>query len=302
MGAIILLLLFVQTSAPQSAEQQVVIATVNGARITNGDLAFAARQFGTSDTELPSDNRKLIDRLVDRQLIREFLANRMIEPAPEELELQIAKAERAIKKRGEDPKTLLQQLGYTPDRLKSELGLTLAWQSYVRKTVTPEQLKEYFHSHKIELDGTQLRASQIFLKVTHPSDQTEVARQVARMSEIRQSVLDKKLTFSEAAKKFSESPSREQGGDIGLFGWRGKLPPSVSKAAFGLQLDEISEPIVSPFGVHLIQITERHPGDFSLEDVRSVILDRLSQKMWAETVQTRRETAKIEIHSERVQN
>lgn len=293
----VVLLFMIQAAMTQAADPGSAVATVNGTNITAADVAFAASQQGLTATEPDGTGQKLVERLIDRQLIRNFLATRKIEPLADDLELQIAKAEQAIKKRGEDPKALLTKLGYTPERLKRELGLTLAWQTYVRKTITPDQLKKYFDAHKIELDGTQLRASQIFLKLPKPAREMDVAEKVARLSEIRQSILDQKLSFADAARKYSESPSREQGGDIGVFGWSGKLPPAVSHAAFAMKVEELSDPVVSPLGVHLIQVTERHPGDFSLEDVRSVILDRISQQMWAETVQKERSMAKIEIHS-----
>ena len=271
-----------------------VVARVNGVAITAGDVDFAALQQGISDSDRSEAEPKLVDRLIDRQLIRAFLARRKIEPVSDDLEIQIAKAEAAIKKQGEDPKKLLTKIGYTPERMKSELGLTLAWQVHVRKTVTPEQMKEYYNQHRIEFDGTQLRARQIFLKSSKPIADQDIAEKREKLAQIRQQIVSKKISFADAAAKYSEAPTRSQGGDIGLFSWQGKLPAAVSQAAFALEVDEISEPIASPFGLHLIQVTEKHPGDFSLEDVRPISLDRLSQVLWKETVETERQKAKIE--------
>ena len=236
----------------------------------------------------------MIDDLIERQLIRDFLHSRKIAPNPEELTTQIERAEEFIKKRGEDPAALLKKIGYTPERLNRELGLTLAWQAYVRQTVSPKQIKEYFEQHKAELDGTQLRASQIFLKLPQPANEPAQARGIQQLNEIREEIRNQKISFAEAAKKYSEAPTRDQGGDLGLFGWQGKLPAAVSQAAFALKEMELSQPIVSPFGLHLIQVTERIPGDFSLEDVRGVILDRLSQKLWKSTAESAQIGAKIE--------
>lgn len=271
-----------------------VVAKVNGTAITASDVDFAASRQGLTDEQKAADQKKLVDQLIDRQLIRAFLAAKKISPVADELQFQIAQAEALIRKRGEDPAKVLAKIGYSPERLKSELSLPLAWQVYARQTITPDQIKAYFQAHKQELDGTQLRVSHIILKLPKQASESQIAEKKATLSALRDEITKGKQTFADAAKAHSESPSREEGGDIGLIGWRGKLPPTVSKAAFDLKVGEISEPIVSPFGVHLIKVTERHPGDFSLEDVRTVIMEHLTQQLWTDTVAKERAPAKIE--------
>lgn len=284
------LTLLLQLTNFAADQKSVVVAKVNGAAITAADVDFAAMQQGVATTDRAKEDPKLIDRLIDRQLIRAFLTSKKIEAVTDELQYQIAKAEDAIRKHGEEPQKVFAKIGYTPDRLKSELGLPLAWEVYVRQTITPEQIKTYYDQHKQELDGTQLRASHIILK----ADEPQIAAKKSQLADIKRKITAGEMSFEDAAKQFSDAPSKEKGGDIDLFGWRGKLPPSVSQAAFSLKINEISEPIVSPFGVHLIKVTERHPGEYSLEDVRPVILDRLSRRLWAETVDKLRVTAKID--------
>lgn len=294
MASVVWFVILAQLSALFSADPKTtVVVKVGKADITQADVDFLAMQMGLSGDERAQMESKLVDQLVERQLIRAFLASRRVEPVADDLQHQIARAEELIRKRGDDPKTLLAKLGYTPERLKRELGLPLAWQVYVRQTVKPEQIKKYFADHKQELDGTQLRARQIFVKVAKPPQEADVAAKKQKLAEIRRDIEGGKIAFADAAKDHSEAPSAETGGDVGLFGWRGKLPAEVSEAAFALKVNEISEPIVSPFGVHLIQLTERHPGEFSLEDARPEILERFSQELWKSTVESERSKVKL---------
>jgi peptidyl-prolyl cis-trans isomerase SurA len=53
----------------------------------------------------------------------------------------------------------------------------------------------------------------------------------------------------------SDEPDSPPGGDLGLFG-RGQMVPTFERAAFALGVDEISDPVESPFGFHVIQRTE----------------------------------------------
>ncbi|MBT4762711.1 MAG: peptidylprolyl isomerase [Bdellovibrionaceae bacterium] len=63
--------------------------------------------------------------------------------------------------------------------------------------------------------------------------------------------LDEGTTFEELAQKFSKCPSGQTGGDLGEFG-RGQMVPAFEEAAFGLDVSQVSAPIQTQFGYHLI--------------------------------------------------
>ncbi len=62
-------------------------------------------------------------------------------------------------------------------------------------------------------------------------------------------------TFSELAQKFSKCPSGRSGGELGEFG-RGQMVKSFEDAVFALAIDEVSQPVQTQFGYHLIQRTK----------------------------------------------
>lgn len=67
--------------------------------------------------------------------------------------------------------------------------------------------------------------------------------------------LDQGEDFAKLAQKFSRCPSAKTGGDLGSFG-RGRMVESFEEAAFGLQPGQVSEPVRTQFGYHLIQRTK----------------------------------------------
>ena len=293
-------------SALISAENKTtVLVRVDKVAITRGDVDFAAAQRQIKPEDRAEKEDELINELIDQQLVRAFLAKKKIEAPSDQLQFQIGRAQEVIRKQGEDPTQFLAKIGYTQERLKRELGLPLAWQAYVRKTVTSEEIKNYYNAHKSELDGTQVRASQILLK--YPKDigrnnsgtLADTDELKARLVHIRDLINSGSISFEDAAKKYSEAPSAENGGDVGLFGWNGKMPQNVVGVAFDLKVDEMSRPIQTPYGFHLIKLTERHPGELSPEDVRPQILDRLAEELWQKVVSEEKKLTKIDWKSKK---
>lgn len=64
--------------------------------------------------------------------------------------------------------------------------------------------------------------------------------------------LDEGKAFEELAKSFSKCPSSRNGGDLGEFG-KGKMVKSFEDAAFALEINQVSPPVRTQFGYHLIQ-------------------------------------------------
>ncbi|MDB5390655.1 MAG: PpiC-type peptidyl-prolyl cis-trans isomerase, partial [Planctomycetaceae bacterium] len=177
--------------------------------------------------------------------------------------------------------------------LRDELSLPLKWHSYVRKTVTEDQIEQYFQSHRAQFDGTELRASQIFLAVESMADPKQVATGLAKLGKIRQEIVNGML-FADAAKKYSDAPTGAKGGDVGLFKYQSPLSPQMKKVAFGLPKGELSQPFAGAKGVHLCVVTERKEGNLSLEDVRTLVLETLSDELWAKKIKELKAKAKIE--------
>ncbi|HTM53568.1 MAG TPA: peptidylprolyl isomerase [Pirellulales bacterium] len=140
---------------------------------------------------------------------------------------------------------------------RHEMAWKVGWDHYSEAKLG-EALQKYFEDHRRELDGTTLRASHILLR---PRKAGENAGQLtAHAEQIRQEIESGKISFEEAAKKYSAGPSRDQGGDLGFFPRYGVMNDEFGRAAFALKEGEISKPVPSGFGVHLIRVTEVKPG------------------------------------------
>ncbi|WP_294365093.1 peptidylprolyl isomerase, partial [uncultured Clostridium sp.] len=95
--------------------------------------------------------------------------------------------------------------------------------------------------------------------------------------QIKKELDENKLTFEEAAAKYSTCPSKEEGGNLGAFG-KGMMVPEFEKAAFNLELNIVSEPVQTQFGYHLIKVEEKNDGkEVDFEEVKNQIVNKLLQ-------------------------
>ncbi len=148
-----------------------------------------------------------------------------------------------------------------------------------KQEITEEEIKEYYEENLTRFEhGEQAKARHILLRVT-PGLTAEQEQQVReRLLEIRKEI-EEGMPFSEAAEQYSQDNySAEKGGDLGYFN-RGDMVPEFDKIAFDLPLGQVSEPIKTQFGYHLILVEDRkEEGTDSLEEAKDEIVETLKKQ------------------------
>jgi peptidyl-prolyl cis-trans isomerase SurA len=124
----------------------------------------------------------------------------------------------------------------------------------------------------------QSRARHILLR-TGP--ELTSAQAQARLADYRQRILGGKADFQKLAREYSQDGSAQQGGDLGWVS-QGTFVPEFEEAMNRLNEGEISNPVVSRFGVHLIQLAERRRVDLSPQELRQMVSNQLRETKYAE--------------------
>ena len=271
-----------------------VLITVNGQPITRADLDFELLWRRVPENQQQMVRRRFAAELIDRKLLRGFLEQRRVEVPGELLDRQLAQLRQLTDGADGDFDTIIQRLGFTEESLRMHIELPMAWRMHLNRVITDTQLQEFFAERREQLDGTRIRASQIVIAVPESADEAEWQVAEQTLQEARREIMEGDIEFAAAARIYSTSPSRENGGDLGLFTFHGKLPAGLASVAFELEPDAVSQPVRSRFGVHLLLTTERVAGQLSLEDVRPQVLEQLSQQLWEEQAKQLRSEAEIE--------
>lgn len=270
-----------------------VLVTVNGVPVTAADvgLEFYLKQVPEEATD--AQKREYVERLIDRLLVQQFLDRLKIEADPEELDRQVGVVTTLIEKRGGNVEDVLAEIGLTEKQLRETLALPIAWRQFVRQTVTDRQVREYFDQHRRQLDGTRLSGAQIVKTVSADASEADWKSAESLLMEVRRKIASGETSFAEAARRHSDSPSADRGGDLGRFEFHGRIAPEMARIAFSLKPGEVSEVFRSRFGVHLLTVTDEIPGQLSAEDVRPMILESLGDELWNQQVKAERARARI---------
>ena len=112
-------------------------------------------------------------------------------------------------------------------------------------TVSEDELRKFYEEHKSEfIAGESVEASHILV------DDEDKAKAI--LADIKSG----KASFEDAAKENSSCPSKEKGGALGNF-TRGQMVPEFENAAFAMNAGDISEPVKTQFGYHIIKVTNK---------------------------------------------
>jgi len=127
----------------------------------------------------------------------------------------------------------------------------------------------------------QTRVRHILVRINELNPEAEVVR---RLTEIRQRIEGGTADFAEMARQYSADGSASQGGDLGWI-YPGDTVPEFERAMDGLSPSQIAGPVRSPFGYHLIQVTERRTDEASPDRIRAAARNALRERKVAEALQ-----------------
>ena len=148
--------------------------------------------------------------------------------------------------------------------------------------ITEKEIESYYeYNADTYRQPKQVKARHILFKVDQDASE-EVKNKVKARAEKVLEKARKGEDFAALAKEFSEGPSKSQGGDLGYFK-AGQMEPPFEQAAFSLKKGEISDPVRTRFGYHIILVEDiKEAGITPLAQVKQDILDALTGNVTTE--------------------
>ena len=237
-----------------------MLAKVNGRTITEADLRLAEAEIGNDLGSMPADQRRrvLVEYLIENHLFAEAAESEKLGSGAAFDERMKYWQRRALRD------------AYFDRSVKGAITEAEARKLYDAQLAAAKPQEEARARHI--LVETEAKAKDIFEKIAHGDD------------------------FARMAKEFSkDTGSKEEGGDLGYFS-RGQMVPQFEEAAFKLKPGEMSQPVQSQFGWHIIKLEDkRQRGAPPFDTIKDRIMASLVHRKAQEMVQGLREKAKLEF-------
>ena len=250
--------LTLMTALPLRADDNPVLAKVNGSEIRQSDVTAAEKDIGASLAQLDPATRQasVVQLLIDLKLVAKAAEDKKIADTPD----------------------FKQKLAFTRSRLLMDTLLDQEGKA----AVTDAALKQVYDDAAKQISGEQEVHARHILVETEDKAKEIIAK------------LKKGADFAELAKKESKDPGASDGGDLGFF-TKDQMVPEFSAAAFALEPGKISDPVKSQFGWHVIKVEEKRARKAPpFEQVKPQLEAFVIRKAQAEYVAKLRSDAKIE--------
>lgn len=241
------------------AAEDAALATVNGKSVTDRDLKLAESEIGSDLGNLPESTRRrvLVEYIIETQLMADAALGEKMDQAPGFDERMAYYKRKALRE------------AYFDSKIKDSVGEAAA------KAFYDDQIKGMKPEEEV-------KARHILVETEEEA--RDIKEKIARGAD-----------FAEMAKEYSKDPgTKDNGGLLGFFS-RGQMVPQFEEPAFMLEPGDISDPVESRFGWHLIKVEERRKKPLpTFDEVKDRILNSMIHRKAQSVAEDLRKTAKIE--------
>jgi len=288
-------------------------AMVNGKPIPMAELQTAVRnvvlQNGMDDSQLDAFmtqfGPRILDQLIDGELLFQTAVKEGYGASPEAIDAAFAE----LSGRYETPEEFqaeMEKRGFEESTLRESINRQLSIQKYIQETIVPEAVvpedmvrKAYDENPQNFTTQEQVKASHILINSSESDPQEKKDAALKKAKEVAALAKAKGADFAALAREHSEGPSGPSGGDLGYF-TRGRMVKPFEDAAFSLKVNEVSDPVLTQFGYHIIKVTDRKEAStVPFEEVQERLEQDLTNRMVSEMIGRKlselRKEAKIEV-------
>ncbi len=296
--------------------RDVVAARVNGQSLL--EIAVYRALSRVSGPRRAEARAEVVSYLIDNMIIDQYLVQLKLPVDQKEVEEHVQKLREDAAKEKIDLKTMLTKLYITEDELNSELVAALRWDKFVIQQGSDKVLQDMFAKNLDMFNGSRMQARHILIPVKD-GKQAEAQASVAAIKrniemEVNQTLAQLvppppdaismqkeraktvEKTFAAAASKYSTCPSAKEGGDLGYFRRANDMVEPFARAAFALKLFEMSDPVSTEFGYHVILAVDYKPGkEVKFEQAKPFVQEVYAERLREAVLSAYKSKSKIEI-------
>lgn len=281
--ATVVLLLALAGAAPAETVNR-IIATIDGEPLTQHELDDFIKERKAEQQA----RDQVVEALITDRLLQKEIKAAGIEAKKEDVDRALNEIKHQNRMSDEDFQKAIKDQGFTIEAFRKKLKDEIERNELVnrevrgRVSVSPQEIERYYEQHKDEYGsgGDKVTVSDILLRAEAPQPAdivklSETANQIAQQARAGD--------FAELARKYSMGPGRDDGGLLGTFS-RDELDPKLADVAFRMKQGEVSDPIPTGTGFHILRVEKFTGGKpRGLDDVK----DDIREELYKQQINTR---------------
>ena len=281
-----------QTAAAPDVDASKALVTVDGSVLTYGEADAMVRRMllsqGAPEAQLDAIvtqmggamRERVADQFIVSTLLKNESAARKIDVTDDEVAGTMSNLASRLPP-GTDLETALADMGVTLEQVRKDVRDN----ERIRKLfeaetdgiapATEAEIAAYYEENAEQFTADEEVTARHILIGSRDEDAAKKAEAKSKAEALRKQLIEG-ADFAALAAEHSDCPSKADGGSLGSFG-RGRMVPAFDAAAFALETNAISDVVETPFGFHIIQVTDRQAGGkASLESVREKLARQLT--------------------------
>ncbi len=276
-----------------------VVIDVDGSKLTQGQVETEIKKImSIMKKQVPADRLEQAKENARKQVLSDFTAKTLLTNEVKRLNIsasasEVKEAEEQVKNdlpKGTTIEDLMKKNKITKAQMQEDLRFRIKISKLVMMQMsgkpkpTDKEINEFYQKNKDKFKMPEsVHVRHILVAKTADDDEKIKAEKKAKAEDLRRQLLAG-ANFAEIAKNNSDCPSKETGGDLGVF-TRGEMVKQFEDAAFSQEVNAIGPVVETEYGFHIIQVLERHaPKALALDDrMKGNISTFLAQQKQQET-------------------
>lgn len=286
-----------------------IVATVDGEPVTLYQVKkFAQGSIRGRQLSGQLDQAGLLDALITDRLIQKEVSDKGIVVRDEDIDRYIGAIMERNKVDEEKLRVALAQQGMTLEAYRAQIREEIERDQLMTReirgkvSVSPEEVQRYYDAHLSEYSTPEkVQLAHIVFRLDQKAPADKVAAVTAKADDVYRRI-KKGANFAEMAKENTEDSSGENGGDLGWFK-KGEMLEPIEKAAAGLKVGQVSEPVRTKVGLHIIKVEARESaahqkldelGDQIKQQLYNAALEERFQRWLTEDLRKRHHVEMVE--------
>jgi peptidyl-prolyl cis-trans isomerase C len=301
-----------QAAESSEVNSKDIAVNVDGKYLTKSQLEKEIKELmELYKDKIPKDKTKEIQANMKKQLVENFIIRTVLENEIEKRKIQatekeINKSIEQIKESLPPSKKIadfLKENRLTKEKFNEDIAFTIKVKQLVQIDLgnkakpSSKEISKFYNENKDKFVAPEsVHVRHILIAIDKDDDEKTKAEKKSKIEDLHKQLIDG-AAFAEVARKNSDCPSKENGGDLGIIK-KGETVQQFEDAAFSQEKNVIGPVISTEFGHHIIQVIDHDKGKtITLADAKKEISDYLEQQKQAEAfnslVKKLRDNAKI---------